>query len=84
MAGLRLTAAEAVVRFLAAQRPRSTAAPCRCSAACSAIFGHGNVAGLGPALHGVRGKLPTLRAPQRAGDGACRDRLRQDACAGGG
>jgi 3D-(3,5/4)-trihydroxycyclohexane-1,2-dione acylhydrolase (decyclizing) len=27
-----------------------------------AIFGHGNVAGLGEALHGVRDRLPTLRA----------------------
>jgi 3D-(3,5/4)-trihydroxycyclohexane-1,2-dione acylhydrolase (decyclizing) len=27
-----------------------------------AIFGHGNVAGLGPALHAARRKLPTLRA----------------------
>jgi 3D-(3,5/4)-trihydroxycyclohexane-1,2-dione acylhydrolase (decyclizing) len=27
-----------------------------------AIFGHGNVAGLGPALHGARSKLPTFRA----------------------
>jgi 3D-(3,5/4)-trihydroxycyclohexane-1,2-dione acylhydrolase (decyclizing) len=27
-----------------------------------AIFGHGNVAGLGPALHAARRRLPTLRA----------------------
>ena len=27
-----------------------------------AIFGHGNVAGLGPALHAMRRKLPTFRA----------------------
>ena len=58
MAVVRITMAEAVVRFLAAQE--LDGAPL--FAGVWAIFGHGNVAGLGPALHGARGKLPTLRA----------------------
>src|SRR5574341_824587 len=50
--------AEAVVRFLANQE--LDGAPL--FAGVWAIFGHGNVAGLGPALHAARRKLPTLRA----------------------
>jgi len=50
--------AEAVVRFLAAQE--IDGAPL--FAGVWAIFGHGNVAGLGPALHAARRRLPTLRA----------------------
>src|SRR5687768_1328412 len=62
MATLRLTAAEALVRYLAAQRGEWDGREVPLFAGVWAIFGHGNVAGLGPALHGVRGKLPTLRA----------------------
>jgi len=51
--------AEAVVRFLAAQH---TDGDIPLFAGVWAIFGHGNVAGLGPALHAARRKLPTLRA----------------------
>ena len=51
--------AEAVVRFLAAQH---IDAETPLFAGVWAIFGHGNVAGLGPALHAARGRLPTLRA----------------------
>ncbi|HZO00968.1 MAG TPA: 3D-(3,5/4)-trihydroxycyclohexane-1,2-dione acylhydrolase (decyclizing) [Burkholderiales bacterium] len=50
--------AEALVRFLANQIIDD--APL--FAGVWAIFGHGNVAGLGPALHAARRKLPTLRA----------------------
>jgi 3D-(3,5/4)-trihydroxycyclohexane-1,2-dione acylhydrolase (decyclizing) len=53
-----MSMAEAVVRFLAAQE--MDGAPL--FAGVWAIFGHGNVAGLGPALHAARRKLPTLRA----------------------
>ena len=59
MATVRITMAEAVVRFLAAQQIDGDIP---LFAGVWAIFGHGNVAGLGPALHGARGKLPTLRA----------------------
>jgi 3D-(3,5/4)-trihydroxycyclohexane-1,2-dione acylhydrolase (decyclizing) len=53
-----MTMAEALVRFLASQE--LDGAPL--FAGVWAIFGHGNVAGLGPALHAARAKLPTLRA----------------------
>jgi len=58
VATVRITMAEAVVRFLAAQEIEGAAL----FAGVWAIFGHGNVAGLGPALHAARRKLPTLRA----------------------
>jgi 3D-(3,5/4)-trihydroxycyclohexane-1,2-dione acylhydrolase (decyclizing) len=51
--------AEALVRFLAAQYMEEEVP---LFAGVWAIFGHGNVAGMGPALHAMRGKLPTLRA----------------------
>ena len=58
MATVRISMAEALVRFLANQELDGVPL----FAAVWAIFGHGNVAGLGPALHAARGKLPTLRA----------------------
>ena len=58
MATVRITMAEAVVRFLASQEIDGVPL----FAGVWAIFGHGNVAGLGPALHAARRKLPTLRA----------------------
>ena len=63
MAVVRITMAEAVVRFLmnqAIELSEGNAVPL--FAGVWAIFGHGNVAGLGPALHAARAKLPTLRA----------------------
>ncbi len=63
MAAVRMTMAEAVVRFLAAQDIESPPGkPVSLFAGVFAIFGHGNVAGLGPALHAARRRLPTLRA----------------------
>jgi 3D-(3,5/4)-trihydroxycyclohexane-1,2-dione acylhydrolase (decyclizing) len=59
MARIRLTVAEAIVRFLCAQRTADGEA---LFGGVWAIFGHGNVAGLGPALHAHRDALPTLRA----------------------
>ncbi|HEX5768099.1 MAG TPA: thiamine pyrophosphate-binding protein, partial [Burkholderiales bacterium] len=50
--------AEALVRFLTNQELDGVPL----FAGVWAIFGHGNVAGLGPALHAARRKLPTLRA----------------------
>ena len=55
---IRLTAAQALVRYLAAQR-NEDGDPL--FAGVWAIFGHGNVAGLGEALYGVREQLPTWR-----------------------
>lgn len=62
MAMIRLTAAEAVVRFLAAQETELDGKREPLFGGVWAIFGHGNVAGLGPALHAMRRRLPTFRA----------------------
>ncbi|GJD47788.1 3D-(3,5/4)-trihydroxycyclohexane-1,2-dione hydrolase [Methylobacterium crusticola] len=62
MTNLRLTAAQAMVRFLAAQRTVVDGAEHPLFAGCWAIFGHGNVAGLGEALQAARDVLPTYRA----------------------
>ena len=55
---IRLTAAQAMVRYIAAQKTEEGDS---FIAGCWAIFGHGNVAGLGEALHGARDLLPTYR-----------------------
>jgi 3D-(3,5/4)-trihydroxycyclohexane-1,2-dione acylhydrolase (decyclizing) len=47
---VRLTTAQAVVRFLAAQASERDGVEHRLFAGCLGIFGHGNVAGLGQAL----------------------------------
>jgi len=60
--GIRLTMAEALVRFLAAQSIETDGRREKLFAGVFAIFGHGNVAGIGPALHAHRAQLPTLRA----------------------
>lgn len=58
MKTIRLTAAQALVRYLANQlTPEGETF----IAGVWAIFGHGNVAGLGEALHGIREELPTWR-----------------------
>ena len=62
MSTLRLTAAQAVVRYLAAQRTVIDGAEAPLFAGVWAIFGHGNVAGLGEALYQLREVLPTYRA----------------------
>src|SRR5215213_2323312 len=62
MATIRLTAAQALVRFLAAQQTILDGAEVPLFAGCWAIFGHGNVAGIGEALSGARDRLPTYRA----------------------
>ena len=62
MGSIRLTAAEATIRFLAAQRARLDGQDLPLFGGVWAIFGHGNVAGLGPALHAHRRALPTFRA----------------------
>ncbi len=62
MTHVRLTAAQALVRFMIAQRTRIDGQEAPLFAGCWAIFGHGNVAGLGEALYHARGSLPTYRA----------------------
>ncbi len=62
MATIRLTAAQALVRYLAAQRGEFFGAEVPLFAGVWAIFGHGNVAALGEALYAARDALPTFRA----------------------
>ena len=62
MTTIRLTMAQALVRFLAAQTSEIDGREYPLFAGAFAIFGHGNVAGLGEALYGARERLPTLRA----------------------
>jgi 3D-(3,5/4)-trihydroxycyclohexane-1,2-dione acylhydrolase (decyclizing) len=59
---VRLTMAQALVRAMAAQMMLIDGKPVPLFAGVWAIFGHGNVAGIGEALHGARDKLPTYRA----------------------
>ncbi|MGE0582145.1 MAG: 3D-(3,5/4)-trihydroxycyclohexane-1,2-dione acylhydrolase (decyclizing) [Steroidobacteraceae bacterium] len=62
MKQLRLTMAQALVRHLAAQRVRVAGEELPLFAGLFAIFGHGNVAGLGEALQGMGRSLPVYRA----------------------
>src|SRR6516225_1965241 len=62
MTTIRLTAAQAMVRFLSAQRVDIDGRKERLFEGVFAIFGHGNVAGLGEALYAAREALPTYRA----------------------
>jgi 3D-(3,5/4)-trihydroxycyclohexane-1,2-dione acylhydrolase (decyclizing) len=59
---LRLTMAQALVRYLAAQRTECDGRIAPLFAGVWAIFGHGNVAGIGEALWGARDTLPSYRA----------------------
>jgi len=54
----RLTVAQALIRFLAVQETERDGARQRLINGCFGIFGHGNVAGLGQALHQYRELLP--------------------------
>jgi 3D-(3,5/4)-trihydroxycyclohexane-1,2-dione acylhydrolase (decyclizing) len=62
MKTIRLTAAQAMVRFLSAQKVEIDGRRHRLFEGVFAIFGHGNVAGMGEALYGARDALPTYRA----------------------
>lgn len=62
MSTVRLTMAQALVAAMAAQKTVVGGRTLPLFAGVWAIFGHGNVAGLGEALHGARDILPTLRA----------------------
>lgn len=67
MKTIRLTAAQATVRWLAAQMVDGDDGPVPFFAGVWAIFGHGNVAGLGEALHDIGDALPTYRAHNEQG-----------------
>src|SRR5580704_5634662 len=58
----RLTMAQALIRYLAAQTSEVDGCEVPLFAGVFAIFGHGNVAGIGEALYDARERLPTLRA----------------------
>jgi 3D-(3,5/4)-trihydroxycyclohexane-1,2-dione acylhydrolase (decyclizing) len=62
MKTVRLTMAQALVRYLAAQRVRTANGVEPLLGGVFAIFGHGNVAGVGEALYQYREALPTYRA----------------------
>lgn len=64
---IRLTMAQAVARFLAAQDTRIDGETVPLFGGVWAIFGHGNVAGMGEALYAVRDVLPTYRAHNEQG-----------------
>ncbi|PKR53033.1 3D-(3,5/4)-trihydroxycyclohexane-1,2-dione acylhydrolase (decyclizing) [Thalassospira marina] len=61
---IRLTAAQAMVRYLSVQYNADNVP---FFGGCWAIFGHGNVAGLGEALHGIGDALPTWRGHNEQG-----------------
>ena len=59
---VRLTMAQALVRYLAAQQTEIDGRELPLFAGVFAIFGHGNVSGLGEALQRQRERLPVYRA----------------------
>jgi 3D-(3,5/4)-trihydroxycyclohexane-1,2-dione acylhydrolase (decyclizing) len=83
----RLTVAQALVRFLSAQEVERDGERSRFFAGCYGIFGHGNVAGIGQALHQYREQLPFYPARNEqamvhiaAGYARQRNRLATFAC----
>ena len=64
---VRLTVAQALVRFLTKQMTVIDGEKLPIVAGCWAIFGHGNVAGIGEALYQARDSLPTYRAHNEQG-----------------
>jgi 3D-(3,5/4)-trihydroxycyclohexane-1,2-dione acylhydrolase (decyclizing) len=64
---VRLTTAGAIVRFLVAQRSIVDGRDAPLFPGVFAIFGHGNVIGLGAALHEARSDIPTYRGQNEQG-----------------
>ena len=58
----RLTTAQALIRFLCAQYTKESGQQQRLIDGVFAIFGHGNVAGLGEALEDAGESMPVYRA----------------------
>jgi 3D-(3,5/4)-trihydroxycyclohexane-1,2-dione acylhydrolase (decyclizing) len=67
MKTIRLTTAEAIVRYLIAQRTLIDGVEVPLVPGVFAIFGHGNVTCLGPALHAAGDDLPTWRGQNEQG-----------------
>ena len=64
---IRLTMAQAVAKFLTRQMTVIDGREVPIFGGVFAIFGHGNVAGIGEALYAVRDELPTYRAHNEQG-----------------
>jgi len=64
---VRLTTAQAIVRFLVAQQTVVDGREAPLFPGVFAIFGHGNVLGLGDALHEARDALPVYRGQNEQG-----------------
>ncbi len=64
---VRLTMAQALARFLTMQMTVIDGQTVPIFGGAFAIFGHGNVAGIGEALYGVKEKLPTYRGQNEQG-----------------
>jgi 3D-(3,5/4)-trihydroxycyclohexane-1,2-dione acylhydrolase (decyclizing) len=64
---VQLTVAQALVRFLVNQMTVIDGEKLPIVAGCWAIFGHGNVAGIGEALYQARDRFPTYRAHNEQG-----------------
>jgi 3D-(3,5/4)-trihydroxycyclohexane-1,2-dione acylhydrolase (decyclizing) len=64
---IRLTMAQALVRYLAAQRTEIDGQVLPLFGGVWAIFGHGNVAAMGEALYAERSRLPTFRGHNEQG-----------------
>src|SRR5436309_8262036 len=67
MKTVRLTTAQAIVRYLVAQRTMIDGDEAPLFPGVFAIFGHGNVTGLGFALDEARDELPTIRGQNEQG-----------------
>ncbi|SEP73535.1 3D-(3,5/4)-trihydroxycyclohexane-1,2-dione hydrolase [Devosia sp. YR412] len=64
---IRLTMAQAVAKFLTMQKTVINGETVPIFGGVFAIFGHGNVAGVGEALYGIKDTLPTYRAQNEQG-----------------
>lgn len=64
---IRLTTSQALVRFMMAQKTVIDGDVVPIFAGCWAIFGHGNVAGMGEALQAVKDDFPTYRGHNEQG-----------------
>jgi 3D-(3,5/4)-trihydroxycyclohexane-1,2-dione acylhydrolase (decyclizing) len=62
MTTIRLTMTQALTRYLVGQKSEVDGREVALFGGVFAIFGHGNVAGVGEALYDARERLPTLRA----------------------
>jgi len=69
-AKIKLTMAQALQRYLCAQYVEIDGETRRLISGMFAIFGHGNVAGIGEAMQNAGDAMPNLSRPQRAIHGA--------------